>query len=569
MLDLSHNQLVSFLDNNFVHNKHLKSLDFKDNRIEKVSKDGLYGLRELEYLDLSQNHIISIDRSAFDTIAKLKHLNLEQNRISTLTTSVFAALRSLHSLKLSENSALTHLPNGIFANQYQLSELVIDNTGIEILGNWISRNNDTVNRGILKNLKYLSIRNNQRLIEIDQSTFKNIPALEVLYISNNALASIPKEIGELKALRVLDISNNSLSYIPEQISHLPFLRYLNLLYNDYACDCHMYWIVKWIDELQNRTNSSAHDLMRLSELKCRNGYPGDILRVLQHLHCIQPILLRSSDSKMYQLKEDAMLECTFAGNPQPEIVWVTPWNEVLRYTVDPDQKPSLMDNNGKYQQRIEFEFLSHSNHTEVDHPAVAGITVFENGFLKIHNIARGDSGLYTCYAMNNMGNATANIRLFIDPIVFYKVKIYSLLFGAICSFGFLALTLIFQGIRRCFIHFNIIDLICVNCCGYCYKRDKKNAKSKQIYGMLDSIEHYKSQQLEKLKENYTQQVTRIKENCTQQCEWIQGSYSSQVKHIREIRDYGTNHLTTLRDQYYDQVRIPKRRTSYTFYFFLG
>ena len=51
------------------------------------------------------------------------------------------------------------------------------------------------------------------------------------------------------------------------------------------------------------------------------------------------------------------------------------------------------------------------------------------------------------------------------------------------------------------------------------------------------------------------QVHRIKDNCAQQVDWIQGSYSTQAKHLREIRDIGTHHLTTLRDQYYDQVSI--------------
>lgn len=50
-----------------------------------------------------------------------------------------------------------------------------------------------------------------------------------------------------------------------------------------------------------------------------------------------------------------------------------------------------------------------------------------------------------------------------------------------------------------------------------------------------------------------QQVHRIKENCTQQMDWIQNSYSSQATHLRNIRDIGTNHLTAMKDQYYDQV----------------
>lgn len=89
----------------------------------------------------------------------------------------------------------------------------------------------------------------------------------------------------------------------------------------------------------------------------------------------------------------------------------------------------------------------------------------------------------------------------------------------------------------------------------CCRHVGRTPRAKQVYQMLDNIENYKSQQLERLRENYTQQVHRIKDNCAQQVEWIRDSYEGQMRHIRDIRDYGTNHLTTLRDQYYDQVCI--------------
>lgn len=46
----------------------------------------------------------------------------------------------------------------------------------------------------------------------------------------------------------------------------------------------------------------------------------------------------------------------------------------------------------------------------------------------------------------------------------------------------------------------------MNCCACCLR---KKPRAKQIFQMLDSIEHYKSQQLERLRENYTQQVSFI------------------------------------------------------------
>ena len=36
-------------------------------------------------------------------------------------------------------------------------------------------------------------------------------------------------------------------------------------------------------------------------------------------------------------------------------------------------------------------------------------------------------------------------------------------------------------------------------------------------------------------------------------ERIQNSYQGQVKYLRGVRDYGTQQLTTIREQYNDQV----------------
>ncbi|ETN66464.1 leucine-rich transmembrane protein [Anopheles darlingi] len=560
VLDLAGNRLVSFLDNYFLPNKQLRVLRLNGNNIEKISKNALYGLRRLRTLDLSANRLVFIDRNAFDTLDDLHHLRIQQNQIYILPSTVFSALRSLRTLDLSNNLMRT-LPNSIFANQISLVRLHLDATNLESLSNWVSRNNHTINREILRNLRYLSIRNNTRLKEIEPCVFRNLPGLETLLLSHNRLTSLPKEIGELRALRYLDVANNDIMYIPEQIRTLHALQYANFLDNDYGCDCHMYWVLGWLDELQAANDTQkAYDLLRLSELKCRNGYPGDIVRVLQHISCFKPELLQASDSRMHLLKSDAVLECVFTGNPPPDIIWITPKNEVLRHSQEQDQKSLLFEPEDgaqrKYQQAIEFQMLTHDNITGegLRNGVGMGVTLLENGFLRIHNISRRDSGLYTCYAINIMGNATADIRLYIDPIVFYRVKIGSIITGAISAASFLALTLIFQGIRRIFIRFRLVDLICRNCCSYCYKTDKTSSKARQIYAMLDNIEHYKSQQLERLRENYTQQVHRIKDNCAQQVEWIQGSYSTQAKHLREIRDIGTHHITTLRDQYYDQVR---------------
>lgn len=62
--------------------------------------------------------------------------------------------------------------------------------------------------------------------------------------------------------------------------------------------------------------------------------------------------------------------------------------------------------------------------------------------------------------------------------------------------------------------FNIMNKICMNCCACCLR---KKPRAKQILQMLDSIEHYKSQQLERLRENYAQQVSTYHQIVTLCC----------------------------------------------------
>ncbi|KAG5676417.1 hypothetical protein PVAND_006255 [Polypedilum vanderplanki] len=568
IIDLSHNLLVSFLDNFFIHNLNLKVLQLHHNDLRMINKNSLYGLKELHTLDLTYNRINHVDRNAFDTLDGLKRLNLSHNHIEELSPIVFLSLKQLETIDLSHNNLL-NLPLGIFANQYQLKNIFMDNTKLHKLSNWISRSNtnETINGDILKNLEHVSLRNSTNLKNIESCFFLNLPNVKSLAITNSQLTFLPKGIDEMSHLIDLDISENSLEFIPEGIKHLHNLKHLNLLNNNLLCDCHMFWMLGWIDELKLKNKTFPYDLLRLSELRCRGGYPGDIMRVLHHINCVKPFLISSTPDQEYKVFSDAILECSFAGTPGPEIIWRTPHGLILRhyenkeinpeakFQLDQQHRSVLKDTleNAKYQQMIDSLLDSENGLSEKVRQG-PGITLLENGFLKIHNISRTDAGLFTCFAINIMGNATTDIRLLIDPVIFYEVKIGGIISGAICALGFLILTLLFQLIRKIFIRFRIIDLICMNCCALCYKNDKTKTKARQIYAMLDSIEHYKSQQLERLRENYNQQVSRIRENCTQQCEWIQNSYSTQTKNLRDIRDIGSHHLSGMREQYNDQVK---------------
>lgn len=411
VLDLSHNRLVLFSDNFFMSNKKLQVLLLNSNIIERLSKNALFGLKELHTVDLSSNQLINIDRNAFDNLP-LNQLNLSGNPFVSISSTTFSTLTQLRRLDLSRNN-LNYLPNGIFASQHALTELIIEDTALEKLSNWISRKDITIDKTVLINLKICIIRNNPNLVTIDAITFRNVPAIEHLDLSNNNLRQLPREIGELQNLVTLNISGNKLLSIPHQIGTLKHLEQLNLSGNDFNCDCHMYWIVGYLDDIA-KTSSNSSLNVQLSKLKCRNGYPGEMLRVLQHLHCIKPVIIEYTESTMHQLRSDAILECSFSGNPAPDIIWVTPSNVILNYHADPDARPILYDklsaNSLKHGQKIEFQKLTGNSANFSAAAKAAGVSLLDNGSLIVHNVSRKDSGLYTCYGYNIMGNSTGNIR---------------------------------------------------------------------------------------------------------------------------------------------------------------
>ncbi|XP_002064633.2 immunoglobulin domain and leucine-rich repeat-containing protein 2 [Drosophila willistoni] len=570
LLDLSENWLLSFPDNFFSPNGPLKQLHLQRNHLRSIGKHSLYNLHHLKQLDLSQNSLSQIDRKAFESLNHLLALNISGNNLTGLSSIIFQPLPALKQLDLSRNQ-FKQLPSGLFQMQRSLVLLRIDQTPLEQLSNWISRTDESlIDPQILRHLRYLSMQQNHQLTHLPSTLFANARNLRELLLAESGLQALPQQISGLTRLQRLSVRGNNLASLHEGLKELAHLRYLNILNNEYQCDCSMYWLNDWLTNsntsLRSPSSNQGPPLAsyetidnQIDLLKCQYGYPGDMLRVLSNLNCSVPVVRQFSEPKMHKLHSTAKLECQISGSPVPDILWVTPRNTILRHHADPDKRPIIIESDRDDPRPIsKFELAAlmdesyvqkHNLSRQQNSMVGQRLVLVENGSLLVHNISRIDSGLYTCIAFNVMGKSSAGLRLYIDPIVFYRVKIGSLLAGTALASSFLFLTLIVQGIRSC-----------LSRCGFCQRfyccanRNKKSPRARQIYAMLDSIESYKSQQLERLRENYAQQVHRIRENCAQQVEWIQSSYTTQAKHIKEFRDMGSNHLTALKDQYYDQVK---------------
>ncbi|XP_072383143.1 uncharacterized protein [Diabrotica undecimpunctata] len=499
-LDLSHNKLVTFLDHFFKFNKYIEVLLLNNNNLTKITSNSLADLTDLKRLDLSTNSLQFIAKGLFDSLSNLQYLNLAHNPLMNMASGTFRGLRNLRILDLSHNK-LSQLTFGLLHFSPLLTSITLDNTLIEVIHN-------TELLGVPK-LNVLNLRRNKKLKMIETYVFADTPFLNEL-----------------------DISGNNLTFLPQSIANLTYLTKLNISNNPWACDCRMFWFARWVPNIKMKGN------MVLSDLTCPDAYTNDMLPTLQHLNCTSPRIVYKTPTRRYRLNSDALLECRFAANPFPSITWVTPKREVYHW--NPDQ--SIPDTFNKHPHAHDQLMIP----LRVIPPR---IQILDNGTLWVKNVTREDCGRYTCYASNPIANLTDNVLLHIDPTDWNHVRIISLIVGTQSAAGFLGLTLIIQFLRYLTNKFGVFN----NFCSFC-KRDRVSPRARQIYAMLDNIEQYKSQQLERLRENYALQVTRIKDNCAQQMEWIQNSYQAQAKHLKDFRDIGTAHLSTLRGQYYDQVK---------------
>ncbi|XP_018367068.1 PREDICTED: leucine-rich repeat and immunoglobulin-like domain-containing nogo receptor-interacting protein 3 [Trachymyrmex cornetzi] len=499
-LDLSGNRLVSLPDHSFQPNRQLQELRLVGNRLTKLPPRLFSGLVQLKVLDLADNEIDALPRSLFNDLTALQHLDLGGNPVAHLADTAFQSLVNLRWLDLSR-LPISSLPDNIWRPVNRLRTLLLSGTKLENLRN--------------KNLAGLT-------------------ELETLEITNSPLREIGQlTLNETPSLRRIDLRNNELTFLPANVAHLPLLDELQLQGNSWACDCRMFWFVKWAE-------SRAHLRAAFqSGLKCGHEMDStiDILQTLRYLECSPPILVQVTKTQQYLLLSSVLLECEFSGNPAPSLTWVTPSGLVLHWVPDPGFPDAFVEHPKVHSWRTDRPVVDDNR-----------IRVLENGSLYIATLLRQDVGKYKCTAVNPIANETVYITLHMDPITLHNIKIFSILVGAICAVTFLLLTLMVQLLQYLFMKCG-----CIKWC-MCCRRVGVTPRAKQIYQMLDNIEQYKSQQLERLRENYTQQVHRIKDNCVQQVEWIRDSYEGQMQHIRDIRDYGTSHLTALRDQYYDQVK---------------
>lgn len=576
-LNISDNYLNSItLENIFLNLSSLTILNISQNRLNKLSPYLFQGLQKLKILDISYNNIEKIEDYTFHLMESLHYLDLSGNKIKILKHQWFQNLNMLSSLILRENQ-LQNISNLVFSMLHQLTYLDLSKNNIKSVGllsfkglsnlkylNFSSNNISFLQEGILRSAEALEMvdfsynpllsidksfiyGHNIKFLRLVNTTLTSLSVNSLLGLTNlqqlqltdsNHFSSVDRRaLSVTTKLKELDLSKNNLSVLPSEFLYpLKQLKSIRLDGNPWKCDCHMYWILLWLQD-----QSDTH-LISPDETFCE--YPFDLsgqtlLDALDHrILCTNATIREYSTQAHFHIGSTALLQCFVEGNPTPVLTWITPHNLVFHWS---EQCCNNSDCNV-----TACNFDHPSVHMTLKQPIPKDVlerfVLLQNGNLLIRNIQRQDCGFYHCVASNPMSNQTRTIHLTLDHGFLNHIKIVSILVGLATSFCFLLLTLL--GV--------FIQLI-LNRCGIecpC----STSPKSQQIKRILDGMEHYKRQQLERLRENYNFQVQRIKDNCMQQMEKLRESYSSQIERLRDIRDYGTLQIDRIRENYYLQVQ---------------
>ncbi|XP_040192450.1 toll-like receptor 7 [Rana temporaria] len=278
-LNMSGNVISQALNGTeFASLKHLKYLDFSNNRIDLLHSSAFEELHELEVLDLSSNphyflaegitHMLNFTAN----LQHLKKLMMNWNEISTSTnyemvsqsiqtlefkgnrldilwrdgdtryTNFFKNLTALHVLDISYN-ALTFIPPTVFEGlPANLSELCLANNNFRTFS-WEML-------CFLEKLQILDISNNY-LTAVPYELSNCTHSIKSLILSNNKIKAITTNfLRNAVSLKYLDLSYNRISFIgqssfPDNI--LSNLEILVIQGNPFKCNCELVWFVSWIN----------------------------------------------------------------------------------------------------------------------------------------------------------------------------------------------------------------------------------------------------------------------------------------------------------------------------------
>ena len=256
-LKLVGNQLTSINSGDLDSYPLLRVLDLSSNRLMIIEEDALGRLDNLERLILAGNILPTIPKSL---PSGLKIFDLRQNAISKLKANDLQGLYRLKELNLSGN-VITTIEGGSFRQLPALETLDISDNPIEQLPS------DTLsgptNLATLRMSGLMSLKTEENQNQDTAFPILTPERLVTLDISRSPalaaqLLADNAALSACKSLEELDLSYTNVSAMRSDVAYvLPRLQKLNLVGNEWNCSSEQFWLGEWIRQHETSVKYST------------------------------------------------------------------------------------------------------------------------------------------------------------------------------------------------------------------------------------------------------------------------------------------------------------------------
>jgi len=504
----------------------LKILDIDNCLIDNITKIYTWNKFEnLEELYVKRCENLSMLFGHFQQFEKLIQLSIEDSPATDFKIDC-SALRKLEYLNVSK----TNLEE---MNIFDDCENPMPLKVLNLNGNKFSKF-DWNNLVIFPHLKALNLSHNLELhtmtsADVQFASFQSLDLksnLKLHSVCNNLLHSLPN-------LKYLDLAHTGLKSLPTYIFKLSSLEMLKIHSFTPKCNCEMVYLIQ--------EHAASNLFNHFENMMCEVPGTQTMLSVMssvifEHLNCSGAEITSFMNDTEILVSSEVTLDCPSTGFPTPSVLWLTPRYELLRFKPDPEESCVPVEDEIILSDTI-------TDYSRWEHH----FSILPNGSLFIDKFGWRDRGQYQCYVDNSFGNDSVSVNLALNYEYRNVIYYWSLVFGFSTAGGFLALTLLGK-----LVHYLLWNYGCCYCCGRCH--DVEPPKTKRLAAVVDSIENYRIQQLENLRNNYTAQSQRIRDNYTLQLQSMRVHYANQTKGMREGSSDGYNNgYNNVKEQYCDNI----------------